>query len=514
MTGVQTGVVEGTSDELFDAPELRVSRDTNNVGGRISVILSWKVDDAVTGTLGETMYRVEHSEDLVDWEHINAAGVDADDDDDVFQEMTDERGYMRARHIGLVAGTTHHYRIFATHPRQAPILPATVYTEASRNVQGTTTGAAMPDPPTLDDPSGTSETVITMAWAPPGTVTGDGSAGNGYRNPEGTKPVGFGTITGYLVETSADGTTWTDLVTVGPKLDRIYTYNNKTGKLTDRAEVTGVVAKGDLQKVDFEHTELFQDQTVHYRISTINNASARTQMSDTSFADSATTKKAQASDDPGGLVVKARSSTSIMLMWSARADDINAAPISGYRIDSSPLDADGDCAEDWTVLEEDTMITTTAYTHMGLSPETGQCYRIFGINVVATSTSFVGYGDAYITTNDNDAIAVTTERMNTAPTAGAAIADQTVRVDGTVMVQSTITDADTDDTLTWSAMSNMPTYATADGGQHGYGNHHGPSGRHGHHHGDRHRYSRRDGYARNHGYRRSSQHASHGGRHD
>ena len=108
------------------------------------------------------------------------------------------------------------------------------------------------------------------------------------------------------------------------------------------------------------------------------------------------------------------------------------------------------------------MSTTTSYTHMGLSPETGQCYRIFGINVVATSTSFVGYGDAYVTTNDNDAIAMTSERMNMAPTAGAVIADQTVMVDATVMVQSTITDADTDDTLTWSAMSNMPTYATAE----------------------------------------------------
>ena len=31
----------------------------------------------------------------------------------------------------------------------------------------------------------------------------------------------------------------------------------------------------------------------------------------------------------------------------------------------------------------------------------------------------------------------------------------------TVMVQSTITDADTGDTLTWSVMSNMETYATA-----------------------------------------------------
>ena len=244
------------------------------------------------------------------------------------------------------------------------------------------------------------------------------------------------------------------MVKVGPKLDKTYVYDNKTGKLTEKSG-------GDAQKVDFEHTKLYQDQTVHYRISTINNARPRVQLSNTSFAKSATTKKALASDDPGGLVVKARGSSMIQVMWNARADDIQAAPVTGYKIESSPLDADGDCMEDWSVLVEDTMSTTTSYTHGGLAPETGQCYRIFGINVVATSTSFVGYGDAYVTTNDNDAIATTSERMNTAPTAGAAITDQTVRVDATVMVQSTITDADTDDTLTWSAMSNMPTYATA-----------------------------------------------------
>ena len=448
----EDGTVATTSDELFDAPELKVSRDTNNVGGRISLILSWKVDGAVPAdATGATTYRVEHSEDLVDWEVLSTDGTDVAN---VFEEMTDDRGFMRAKHIGLVAGTTHHYRIFATHPRRQPTLTAGVFTEASRNVEGTTTGADKPDPPTLDDPSGTSETVITMTWAPPGTVTEiiPSTDPMTYRNPAGTDPVGYGMITGYLVETSADGTTWTDLVTVGPKLDKTYVYDNKTGKLTEKS---GGVAN----KVDFEHTKLYQDQTVHYRISTINNASARSQMSDTSFAKSATTKKAQASDDPGGLVVKARSSTSVMLMWNARADDINAAPITGYKIDSSPLNAAGDdCAEDWTTLVEDTMSTTTAYPHSSLDVETGMCYRVFGINVVATSTSFVGYGDAYITTNDNDAIAMTSERMNTAPTAGAAIADRTVMVDATVMVRSTITDADT---LTWSAMSNMPTRATA-----------------------------------------------------
>ena len=50
---------------------------------------------------------------------------------------------------------------------------------------------------------------------------------------------------------------------------------------------------------------------------------------------------------------------------------------------------------------------------------------------------------------------------NNAPMAGAAIADQTVMAGMTVMVQSTITDADMDDTLTWSVMSNMEMYATA-----------------------------------------------------
>ena len=50
---------------------------------------------------------------------------------------------------------------------------------------------------------------------------------------------------------------------------------------------------------------------------------------------------------------------------------------------------------------------------------------------------------------------------NMAPAAGAAIADQTVAVGATVMVQSTISDADTGDTLTYTAMSDMEMYATA-----------------------------------------------------
>ncbi len=52
--------------------------------------------------------------------------------------------------------------------------------------------------------------------------------------------------------------------------------------------------------------------------------------------------------------------------------------------------------------------------------------------------------------------------VNTAPMApSATLAAQTVTAGMTAMVQSTITDADMGDMLTWSAMSSMPSYATA-----------------------------------------------------
>ena len=412
FNAIQEDTDDATVDALLDKPLLKVIRDTNNVGGRISLILEWQVDDAVAaGETGATTYRIEHSTDLVDWEVlVTGAEVVAGTADDDYEYITraadaEPDDPHQGKHINLVAGTKHYYRVFATHPRQTPTLTAGVFTEASASVSGTTTGAAMPDPPDLTDIFETSETAIRLGWLPPGKSTDDDAA-TATTNPAGVKAVGYGKITGYLVEYSHDGTDWMDLVTIGNKLDKLYSYDHKTKTLTEKA---GIATD---HKMWFEHTELYQDQTVHYRVSTINNASARIRVSDASDADSDTTDKALASDDPGGLVVKSRGYNDIMLMWNARADDINAAPVTGYKIESSPLNAAGDdCAENWTTLMEDTMSETTAYTHMGLDASTGMCYRVFGINVVATSTSFVGYGDAYVTTNDNDAIAITDPAM-------------------------------------------------------------------------------------------------------
>ena len=58
---------DDVTDNLLNSPDLKVSRDTNNVGGRVSLTLDWDVDDFELGT---TTYRIEHSTDLVDWEEI------------------------------------------------------------------------------------------------------------------------------------------------------------------------------------------------------------------------------------------------------------------------------------------------------------------------------------------------------------------------------------------------------------------------------------------------------------
>ena len=66
------------------------------------------------------------------------------------------------------------------------------------------------------------------------------------------------------------------------------------------------------------------------------------------------------------------------------------------------------------------------------------------------------------TNNDHDCATGPAEPSNTAPMAGDDIAAQMVNVGGTVMVPSTITDADDGDTLEWEAMSSDDMIATAE----------------------------------------------------
>ena len=248
-------------------------------------------------------------------------------------------------------------------------------------------------------------------------------------------------ITHYILETSDDaGVTWT------PRID----YNDETGK---EIKITGT---------SYTDTDLMPGQTRDYRVRAVNSSN----MSIWSNTADGTTLEAVLPNEPGGLTAELAGATSINLCWNTQAEQPEDAPVFEYLIEYSD-----DGKTNWTSLtrvtdythdkmtvmkkgeEVETEVnkqTHTVYTDSTVMPEEKRYYRVFAINLRGQS-------------DQSDVASATTGEAppNTAPTAGAAIADQTVMVDATVMVRSTITDADAGDTLTWTVMSNMPTYATA-----------------------------------------------------
>ena len=154
-------------------------------------------------------------------------------------------------------------------------------------------------------------------------------------------------------------------------------------------------------------------------------------------------------------------------MAYAMTDRTNVAPMAGddiadqmvtagmtVMVQSTITDADPeDGMLSWDPSSSDDMIATASADNMGMVTVTGVAAGDATITVTATD----GMGESAMQTID-----VTVEAANTAPMAGAAISDQTVTAGMTVMVQSTITDSDTGDMLTWSASSSDDMIATAE----------------------------------------------------
>ena len=399
-------------DDLMTPPTgLKAEKASTVNSGRTEVTLKWKAPATLNDAAPEaakvqiagadTVYRVEFSTDRIGWSPVIAEATNAD---------------LTINHVDRIAGTTYYYRVFAKQSTAATGNAAS-YTWASRPIARVTTAPALrPMPPTDTFSDTVGHTQIDLTWIPPD----DEAPADIPPGADGSDPVGNGKITNYMIEKSDDGSSWSELVTIGPKDDKVYTY--------DGTEVTESTGDAD-DVIDFQHTKLMPGMTIHYRISTINNAPTNQRKSRPSDSVIGMTEPASEPDAPGGLVVQAYGQTAAKLCWNEQSADTAAAPTSGYRIDISD-----DEGETWTRLVESTESTDTIYTDMGLSAGSVRHYRVYAINSVGTSPGFTGFDDGIDGTNDNDAV------VTTAP---ATVPD--------APVATATADSDTEITVTWTA---------------------------------------------------------------
>ncbi len=278
-----------------DAPtSLTVTAD-----GQTTINLSWTAPTS-TGGAAITGYQIESSPTGDSWTNL-----------------VDNTGLTTTTyaHTGLAAGTTVHYRVSAINS-EGP--------GAASNSASATTVITAPAAPTSLTATADGQTIINLSWTAP-TNTG-GAA-----------------ITGYQIESSPTGDSWTNLV-------------DNTGLTT----------------TTYAHTGLSAGTTVHYRVSAINSEGPGA-ASNSASATTSTSIVITAPAAPTSLTATADGSTTINLSWTAPTNTGGAA-ITGYQIESSPT------GDSWTNLVDNTGLTTTTYAHTGLSANTTVHYRVSAIN--------------------------------------------------------------------------------------------------------------------------------------
>ena len=298
-------VTVGSPSATFPDPPTGLSATAN---GQTQIDLSWTTPES-DGGAAISGYRVEVSTDNASWSNLAA---------DTGSTATSYN------HTGLTAGTTRYYRVSAINSVGASLTSSTA--------SATTDSAAptFPDPPTGLSATANGQTQIDVAWTAPAS---DGGAA----------------ITGYRIEVSANGSSWSDLAA-------------DTGSTT----------------TSYGHTGLTAGSTRHYRVSAINSVGTSLASSTVSATTDATTVSAPGA--PTGLSATANGQTRIDLSWTAPSSNGGAA-ISGYRIEVS---TDG---SSWSNLAADTGSTSTSYSHTSLTADSKRYYRVSAINSAGTGSA-------------------------------------------------------------------------------------------------------------------------------
>ena len=279
---------------------LRASPD-----GLTAILLAW-TPPTDTGSSAITGYRIEVSGDGgSSWSDL----------------QSDTRSTATTyRHSGLEAATTRHYRVSAINGAG---------TGPPSNVDGATTGAAVPDAPTGLVAAAQGTRRINLSWAAPAD--------------DGGSP-----LVGYRIEVSADGGgTWRD---------RVRNTNSTS--------------------TSYAHTGLSAASTRHYRVSAINSVGTGSS-SNVAFA----TTDPVVPEPPTNLRARAISTSEIELSWRAPAND-GGSSIVGYRIRGWAEDAPG-----WVTLVDNTGSTATVYLHEGLAPASTWRYQVMAINAAGAGAA-------------------------------------------------------------------------------------------------------------------------------
>ena len=216
---------------------------------------------------------------------------------------------------GLSPGSQHWYRVAAINAQGVGLFS---------NDADDTTDTTAPSAPRNVIATAVSDTEIRVDWETPAT--------------DGADP-----ITGYRVERSTDGTTYTTLTTVGVALTH-----------TD--------------------TGLTQQTRYYYRVVAINSTGDSTESAP---ADTTTLRTPVVPTAPTGLMATASGPNAIVLSWTAPSDD-GGRPITGYQIESS------DDNSVWADLVANTGTQDVRYVDNTVTPTSTRYYRVYAINVVGT----------------------------------------------------------------------------------------------------------------------------------